>query len=172
VGFQIRSTRIKGKYLEKEYDRLLPDPYQFTIHLLLSFFDLQPMKLKQIPFSEVNISFIGFWKWKHGNNRVHVTPPFDLTLSQLNSVHAVTPCFLKFQFIIFLKSKNGYPKWSLLYGFTTKILCAFLSFHECYMSLMSLLFHSPNPFSFYAIQPRNLKKMVHLHSPVYHMFVT
>jgi hypothetical protein len=56
---------------------------------------------------------------------VHKTPPLDLNLCYMKTFHTLTPIYL--QFILTLSFHNiCLPKWSLVFQFPIKILCAFL----------------------------------------------
>jgi hypothetical protein len=68
-----------------------------------------------------------------GHYHVHKSLTLGPILSHMNSLHTLKICFFKIRFNIVLPSVPQYPKWSLLYGFLTKILYVFLILNACYM---------------------------------------
>jgi len=67
--------------------------------------------------------------------RLHKSPKLVLILSQMNQIHAFSPCFPKIHYNIIYPSTRRSSEWSLTFMFSNQnIVCIFHLSHPYYMS--------------------------------------
>jgi len=84
--------------------------------------------MEQSPYQETNSHSVKKCLAYHGTRRfitVFTCPPLDPILNHITLVHILAPYFCKTHFNIILHSAPRPSKWSLPFGFPTKILYAF-----------------------------------------------
>lgn len=105
---------------------------------------------------------------------VHVNPPLDPFLSQINPVHNFTPCFFKICFNIILPSSSSCSKWSVRFRLFAKKTYMFFSFLHAFCIAFPSLFswfgrlkctnHDALHFAVYSYLWFNSLKLVGLYS--------